>query len=391
MRQCATFVLVVCFYATAALSQPNQIEPPNAIVFYNGCCMLGLSGGNVIEDPARIGSHDSTGGFRNLGVKVNTPDRPADAEVVGLIYTTKAGFIDLGHLRHCCDLTKYCFDQVTAGLPTVYTVEGHSAGQQPQIEGVATIKQTQRTVEEKIELAQAISYDSAVSYEVQTWFEHAPTYYTDHNSSFSPEDVPSDYLGTIVGAMALRFMDKHGQSSPQDFDRAATASLAELLKSLGAQKGDTTRRMLAAVNHNWFEYADRESYSNDHYLLRRNFCYLPNNRGWVPNVWVALRPNSGDYSTANFRAKRLTGCQGWTKSGASNSRLVDLFYTYSYNGTSQPACFRIPNRNLNDIIDSIVAEATGKSASFPFSRYSDFIKCPVNEGTSVYGPLAGTP
>ena len=114
----------------------------------------------------------------------------------GIIYTGGAGFIDTAHLRYCCDNTKTAYDRISAakGSPGTVII---------MPEGSATITQT---VPANLwtKVAGAISFDDALAHEIRTYWDANPAvplptipFPGMMNSSFSPEDLCSNFIGII--------------------------------------------------------------------------------------------------------------------------------------------------------------------------------------------------
>ena len=106
------------------------------------CCMFGPSPAAFV-DPSKLGAHKD----------------PA-TEVLGIVYTGRAGFIDLSHLRETCDITEFVWTRLqgSGGSPTVV----------PTFQGEATIV---RPVPPNrwLTLAQAIANDDALGHEIATY------------------------------------------------------------------------------------------------------------------------------------------------------------------------------------------------------------------------------
>jgi hypothetical protein len=107
-----------------------------------------------------------------------------------------------------------------------------------------------------------------------------------HNSSFSPEDLCSNLLGTVVANRAVR---RGGL-----FNDAVTTELAALLGALGAQSVAETRNAFDLVNGRWTNFANVSSLLRNDYLRRRNFTFQPWHAGHssdspVP-AWVIAAP-----------------------------------------------------------------------------------------------------
>ncbi len=201
------------------------------------CCMLGPSPAPFV-DPSRLGAHKD----------------PA-TEALGLIYTGGAGFMDLGHIRETCDLTEFLWTRLqgSGGVPTVI----------PTVQGEATI--TRPVPRERFAaVAQAIANDDALGHEIWSYNVHSPG---GHNSSFSPEDLCSNFVGTVIARLAI------GEGGA--FARKVDAKLAAVLKGLRAQTLAETAKAFDKIKMKWVNFIDSSSFLNDDYLRRRNFTRRP--------------------------------------------------------------------------------------------------------------------
>ena len=165
----------------------------------------------------------------------------------GYIYTEKAGLLDIGHIRDHIDLTRYVYDSILAGKMTIPCREGTASLLQSPTDPIAT--------------AQAISYVDSWSHELRS-FGGLQDF-----SAFAPEDLPSNYLGTYIGAQALVMAGKSGS-----FDAIVDTLLAGLLASLGALSKTDTDKIIASLEKKWWEYAVGIPPVK---LLRRNFEGTP--------------------------------------------------------------------------------------------------------------------
>jgi hypothetical protein len=231
--------------------------PPKA----RPCCILaptvGIENDNLIDIPG-LGTH--WGGN----------------EESGLVYTDRGGFIDLGHLRDLVDITKYVYDQIEmhAGSPaTVATTHG-----------VARFLATPPKSEWSM-VARAIAFDDSFGYEI---FTYDIRDVGAHNSSFSPEDLPSNHLGTLVAQRAL--------AASGSFSTAVTAEIIKLLTDLGARSKTDTRAAFNKINGRWVSFSNRFSLFNNDYLKRRNFTGIP----W-PAGMPGDKPPPG-YMTIDFQS-----------------------------------------------------------------------------------------
>ena len=195
-------------------------------------------------DPAAPGTHHFGGG-----------------DVFGITYTCKGGFFDFGHARDTLDQTRYHHYVLAYGGRKLAGVS------YPAIYRGATVTiSSDIPAGEVLETAAAIAYDEAVWHEIETWFAMAGG---GHNSSFSPEDLTSNFYGTWVARRAI--------TAGGAFDTAATAELTTLLTQLGARPPADTNAAFAAVTGRWIApstgYVDAAN--NSRYLLRRNFNVDP--------------------------------------------------------------------------------------------------------------------
>jgi hypothetical protein len=151
---------------------------------------------------------------------------------------------------------------------------------------------------DRIDTACSMAYDYSVYHEIVTWFIHLPG---SHNSSFSPEDLVSNFLGAYVGGRTI--------AAGGAFDAAATKELASLLSLLDPRPPADTRAAFAAITNRWIDPTpgaiDLGPYANagknDRYVLRRNFDFNPINPWFAPGVtfcasttWPATVPKSFD-------------------------------------------------------------------------------------------------
>jgi hypothetical protein len=230
------------------------------------CCMLTpdlkIASSLIIKnflDPASLGKHASS-------------NSSALTDTIGILYTGGAGFVDLGHLRETCDITKAVYDQLSSpsGVPSIISSKN----------GTATIK---KCTSDLLALAQAITYDEAKGHEIVSFWNMG---IGGHHSSFSPEDLCSNFLGTVVAKRAI--------IAGGNFDDAVTIELDKLLKDLDVQTVTETINSFNLIKKRWVDYIDNSSFKNIRFLKRRNFSYIPWKTG-----------HKSDKSTPSFFTKFL--------------------------------------------------------------------------------------
>lgn len=233
---------------------PSSTPPPPIA---RTCCILAptlspFSSTSNLISPTGLGGHRSS------------------SEATGLIYTGKAGFFDLGHVRDLCDLTKYVYDQIVSvgGVPVAIRT----------IHGTAIIH-TPVPSSAWLQVARAISYDDSFAYEIYTYDEFSPG---GHNSSFSPEDLCSNYLGTLLA--------EKGILAGGTFNAAVTSQLSTMVGLLDAQTETESLRAFNLINGCWASFSGPSSLLNNAYLKRRNFARIPwfteHSSDSLPPAWV---------------------------------------------------------------------------------------------------------
>lgn len=228
-------------------------HPPRVI---RTCCTFGIDlsyGGIPFLKRTDIISLDKLGSHRYLSHK---------GEGIGIIYTRKGGFIDMGHLRDCADWTAYMYAYIK------YTKEnGIMKPLKLGVEGgekeLVIIHPDQIDSINIFELAGKIAYELSLWHEISTWFgaSYVPLL-PERYSSFSPEDLFSNLLGVRLGIEALK--------SPLNYDSAMTQILRHTLDTLGAvATADETYDAMEKTEELW--WTKRKSLPSRKILLKRNF------------------------------------------------------------------------------------------------------------------------
>ena len=205
-----------------------------------------------LPDPTALGRH-SFGGSN---------------DVVGQIYCCRAGFVDLGHLRDHIDLTYYYYWNLVKGGANRAggEIRPYGIGQGRSSPGEVSIKQ-QIPAADIIDAARSMAFSQSVYYEIATYYDDG---WGHHQSSFSPEDLVSNMLGTYVAGKALR-------ATSDLFDTAATRELSQLMTLLVARPPSDARAAFEVIQRaHWVtSLDDRTDLSDTKYLKRRNFNYKP--------------------------------------------------------------------------------------------------------------------
>lgn len=262
------FISALCSSLLAAkapvLSIKELSNPPSKVI--RVCCAFGsgLSIGHIpfvkktdITSTQELGTHEYLGG---------------QTEGNGIIYTKSGGFIDMGHLRDCADWTAYLYTLISSksgsgeGIKLNLGIEG----------GAKTLNISpvpENGAVDFYELAGRITYDISVWHEIGTWFgtSYIPTV-PERFSSFSPEDLYSNLLGTKIGILALK--------SDLPYEEAMTQLIVSTMDSLKAvTTSEETYFAMENVEDMW--WTRKKALPNKKLLLKR---YLDNDTFLLP--WV---------------------------------------------------------------------------------------------------------
>lgn len=291
---------------------PAADSPPIAERF---CCLLApeqvnsIRSNDNIVDPGQLGQHGRW------------------SEKNGIIYSRKAGFLDLAHIRDSCDTTHYVYTQLLQGKRTLLIKRRRVGGVlSPSILGNAAINQRPLR---PMDVARAIAYDAGLGHEIATYYDMG-TLGVDvggHNSSFSPEDLCSNFLGTLLAERAI--------AAGGDFNTAVTTGLQTLILDLGGQSPSVTLGAFNLVNGRWVNFSRANFYQSitrPGYLMRRNFTPIP---------WPA--GHSSDKPPPSY----------------VTTPLPQVGYVYTYTHTEEAATLRL-NVFFNKYIANIKRDAAAR-------------------------------
>lgn len=181
----------------------------------------------------------------------------------GIIYTERAGFIDIAHVRDQADWTAYLYFKLI-NLPK---------GVKQQIDLRKELGHKVLTIEiplntsntDLINMAGNIAYDLSTWHEIASWFgaTQAPIL-NEKFSSFSFEDNFSNALGVYLGKQAIK--------SPEAYHTAMDRLLSEYLSEAKASSDNETteKAMLNLASKYW---NPQKSIPNKKLLIERNFNY----------------------------------------------------------------------------------------------------------------------
>ncbi|MHC4165619.1 MAG: DUF4056 domain-containing protein [Planctomycetota bacterium] len=217
---------------------PRDVKsPPRGRTGSRPCSRIGTS----FPDPERLGPH----GYSYTWSEKN-----------GIVYTCKAGFLDIAHVRGAIDRTAFLATKIFHKLQKHETEFSFKLAE-PSLYFVQLIPPehwndlSQKEREDisrdiSIRLGQYFAYTACVWHEILTWFGYKSVgFFPEFHSAFSCEDTFSDLIGSHIGALAL-------QDTEHEFDRAAALALELELKNLGAQTRHTAMCAAKMVRGQWF-------------------------------------------------------------------------------------------------------------------------------------------
>ena len=328
------------------------------------CCTLfpgGMVGFKRTEylDPASLRGHR----YGESGLFPRDP--------VGLAYTARGGFIDLGHVRDLADTTRYIASQALAGLRDGVAIPLAVEGGQRTVEVKAS-----PVPEQDIQLAAGIgaraAYELAVWHEIVTWFNNVSY------SSFSPEDNFSNLLGALIGRTAIC-------TPATDYDLAVDDAIDAAMYMLVGQPADVAVRAIEAVSGLWYNPENdvvgtyfggsREGSP----LWRRHVAPLPAVTPWLVSdldglIFAVSDPTAGvterivDFNLGQPRPVALTlGIPETTTGGLVLSEFYDLAVDVD---TSVVSAAVLPNGrstisggDLSAIVGAVRDEIRGERAN----------------------------
>ena len=240
----ATLLVCLCIILQTAcpaqakfLSRKNSKYPPRVRM---GSYASSTMGTNFLG-PGDIGKHRYKYSWR---------------EQNGIMYTCKAGHIDVAHVRKAADWTAYLASR------TFYKLMNNEEGfsfrlKEPSVyyvrfkypenwKDLPQKKKARIVYEVSIGLGQYLAFSAATWHEILTWYGYKITgIYSEFPSAFSWEDSYSNALGCRIGAMALR-------DTKNKYNKAMTLAINRELRKLDAQSRHTARRASEKVKGQWY-------------------------------------------------------------------------------------------------------------------------------------------
>ncbi|MFG1174532.1 DUF4056 domain-containing protein [Erwiniaceae bacterium CAU 1747] len=276
---------------TQPLPKPDGLRPCCAFG-YNlraklfGIPVPGYQLDNIVA-PWQTGEHHFNPSFRDTLTSLIGLNN----EHNGLVYTHRAGFIDLAHLRDSADNTLWLFSHIwpRMGLATTLKLDDELGQREIRLFAFTPPADASERYRLAVYLAAHLAFELAAWHEVAQWygFESVPGY-SEGVSAFSPEDLYSNLLGTRVAIDLLNAGD--GASLPR-YQQAMSGMIPQALAQLQAESPAGTRFRFDMLDRLWWNSRCRLP---DKFLLRyRN--YDVSERRWpsraaegVSALWLTL-------------------------------------------------------------------------------------------------------
>ena len=198
--------------------------------------------GTVFLGPEQLGRH----GYR-----------PNLSEVNGIVYTCKAGSIDIGHARNAADWTMFLaaktYRKIMKGEENEFSYGMWEPSRcfvritYPENWKDLSQREKERIAYEvSIGLGRYFAFVGATWHEIITWLGFkSKGFEPEHPSAFTWEDTFSNLFGTHVAVLAI-------QDDQHTFNEAMTLAFDRELRTLDAKPGRVSRRASKSVRGPWF-------------------------------------------------------------------------------------------------------------------------------------------
>lgn len=204
----------------------------------------------AVADPSSLGGHQYE---PDAGLLHDETSR-------GILYTCRAGFLDLSHVRDSIDLSRYfylvladavrkgnhqttarafspCRFHITIDLPASWE-HGKEEDRLPS-----------EVDDALIELSVQLSWIATTWYEILQWAGYSSTVVvSERRSAFTWDDIVAHAVGGDAGRIALR-----KSSDLEEFNIQATNALERLLEELGAVPPEIMGEAVELVHGEWWE------------------------------------------------------------------------------------------------------------------------------------------
>lgn len=201
-------------------------------------------------DVHHLGTHVSeTGGFDGLAESSR-----------GTVYTCKAGFVDIAHVRESADWTRFAYEGILAALRRGEREARFSDHYQGEYRVAISIPaawsrytpEARRSEEERAAriAGQRVAYLAMTWHEAATWFgERVIPFISEDRSAFTYDDTTAHVIGVRLGGEAILLLERGEAAS---FDQAMTTVLDRELARIDGRTPEETYVAAIAVEGRWW-------------------------------------------------------------------------------------------------------------------------------------------
>lgn len=173
----------------------------------------------------------------------------------GIMYTCRAGFLDLAHVREAVDWTRYCWRH-GAGLIRSgggsHRFENDGTGFELRItlppwwEELPATKRRALAHEASIRIGQRVAYELGTWHEIITWHGWRSVFFVpEDGSSFTWEDTTSHLVGATIAGRVL-------QNGDHEYSRRASDAITSMMVELGAVPDEMVDQAARLVEGRWW-------------------------------------------------------------------------------------------------------------------------------------------
>jgi len=209
---------------------------PRARIGYLPTATFGI----LFPDPNHLGTH-------GYGFSLS--------ETGGIVYTCRAGHVDLDHIRGNADNTRYLFKKIRKTLSKKgkgfsFNLTGEMSTHRIRFTYPDNWDRQQdkdKIIDEiAYSLAPYLSYNATIWHEFQTWFGvHYALFEPEFNSAFSWEDLYSNLVGTELAVEAMKNTD-------YSFNEAMTIAIDRKLRELQVRPRSVAIGASDKVRGDWY-------------------------------------------------------------------------------------------------------------------------------------------
>ncbi|MEM7394385.1 MAG: DUF4056 domain-containing protein, partial [Verrucomicrobiota bacterium] len=178
----------------------------------------------------------------------------------GICYTTRAGFVDISHVRKAIDWTAYLHARIRRSLiagesglhfkcsePSYFYLTFNYPPDWEELEEAIR----ERFIEElSLRIAQETSLVANNWHEILTWYGFKTALiFPEKVSSFSYEDIVSHVLGVQIAETAIR-------DASRPYNRAVEVAFRQRMDELGMVSRENTRKAIRLVKGIWWKRGD---------------------------------------------------------------------------------------------------------------------------------------